>query len=245
MLWKPEPMWAGLDAFVIGGGDSLRTFDFSLLIGERTVGCNNAYAHGPKICNICIFGDKKWFDVHHERLEVYVNKGGFVVTNDNKLANCKVPWLHRMERRPRGLYLDALGWNTNTGSSAVNLALILGARTVYLLGFDRKLKKGRPNWHDELIDKPSQETYQRMNSTEGYMARDLNTKFPGRKVINVTDNSTLPHWPKVPISEFWNERKKDGRDSNDVRQDGGRPGSGNTAAGPAAQAVSGRRKVAG
>lgn len=65
MRWVPDKIWDGLECFIIGGGRSLKEgFDFDKLIGEKTIGCNDAYKLGPKICNICIFGDKKWLDVH-------------------------------------------------------------------------------------------------------------------------------------------------------------------------------------
>ena len=111
-----------------------------------------------------------------------------------------------MPRQNKGLHVDALGWNTNTGASAINLALILGAKMVYLLGFDRHLTKGESNWHKNNLDKNNMETYHRMNSTDGYMKKDLKIKFSGCEIINVNDNSDLSHWPKISFAKFWNER---------------------------------------
>lgn len=209
MHWQPEPLWEGLDAFIIGGGHSLREFDFDLLKHEHVIGCNNAYQFGPEICNICIFGDRTWLDHHKNRLQNYVDKGGFVVTNDTHLANTGLPWLHWTRRRVRGLHLDALGWNRNTGASAINLGLLLGAVNVYLLGFDRTIDKVKgPNWHTEILDKPDANVHRRMSIADAYMKRDLKSKFPGRQVWNVTDASDLNVWPKISTETFWSERKQ-------------------------------------
>ena len=245
MLWKPEKLWDGSEVFIIGGGDSLRSFEFNLLTNEKTIGCNNAYQFGPTICNICIFGDKKWFDHHQPGLERYVKKGGFVITNDRKLESSKLPWLHYMPRKPKGLHLDALGWNANTGASAMNLALLMGAKKVYLLGFDRFVKKGRPNWHDHLIDKPNPDVYPRMNAPEGYCVRDLAKKFPGCTVINLTEHSELPHWPKQSVIEFFNERKRNGRVSETDGRIGGDTHIADTAADSGFEEVPGSVKIAG
>lgn len=215
MLWEPEKLWDGEEAFIIGGGRSLLTnrFDFDVLRDEKVIGCNNAYQYGPRICNICIFGDRTWLlghatmPGHQDRVAEYVEAGGFVVTNDNHMSGSSLVWLHWMRRRLKGLHTDALGWNKNTGASAINLALILGAQTVYLLGFDRFLTDGKPNWHDELMDKPSQKLYEGMNYCDARMKRDLKSKFPNRQVINVTDHSNYDVWPKVPLTGFFEQRK--------------------------------------
>jgi hypothetical protein len=208
MLWNPTRMWEGLDAFIIGGGNSLRHgFDFNVLVNEKTIGCNNAYRYGPAICNICVFGDTKWFLKHRVDLAKFAHSGGMVVTNQSACVRYKDSWLLYVKRRSRGLHIDALGWNTNTGSPAINLALILGAKNVYLLGFDRKLsEEGRPNWHDDLIDKPDGQNYVRMNNCDKSMQKDLAVKFPGQSIINVNDDSNLTLWPTIPLAEFFSER---------------------------------------
>lgn len=211
MLWVPQKLWNG-DAFIIGGGDSLRGFDFSRLNGEHVVGCNDAYKLGRETCNICIFGDERFLQAHQKRLAEYVKSGGFVVTNDTHLEASRISWLNWMRKRARGLHHDALGWNLNTGASAINLALLLGAENVYLLGFDRQLgKNDSPNYHDEILIQPKPETYPKMNMADAYMKRDLKKKFPGCHVWNVTDKSKLDVWPKIPAEQFWSERKRNER----------------------------------
>jgi hypothetical protein len=111
-----------------------------------------------------------------------------------------------MGRSSQGLHRNSLGWNRNTGAGAVNLALLLGARRVFLLGFDMHLSGGRPNWHNQLIDKPDKNCYVRFAKDFKYVARDLPIKFPGCEVINVTDDSDLNCFPKVGTKEFWSSR---------------------------------------
>jgi hypothetical protein len=208
--WTPEPVWEGQDVFVIGGGDSLRTFDFERLRNEKTVGCNNAYLRGPEICNVCIFGDEKWFKHHLQKpgkaLERYA-RTAILVTNASQLQGAREPWLKIMGRQSKGLHTDSLGWNTNTGASALNLALLLGGQRIFLLGFDMQLSKdGKPNYHDDLIDRPDPAVYARMIEAFGKVKRDWVAKFHTREIINVTNDSKLPFFPKVNADEFWRQR---------------------------------------
>lgn len=223
MLWQPEKIWDGCEVFVVGGGTSLEHFDFELIKSEKIIGCNDWYKVGPEICNICFFGDQKWLKVHEKYLVDYVKAGGIVVTNDRHLKGSRIPWLMWMPRERRGLHTNALGWCGNSGNAAINLALILGAKIVYLLGFDRfKGHKGLMNPKRyrlralDMPDSPRNPLFSRWHASEGYAKKDLANKFPNCQVINVSDNTKLKHWPIVSLKEFF-ERRKNGRLNNTVK----------------------------
>lgn len=204
--WIPEAKWEGDDAFIIGGGPSLRDFDWKLLKDELTIGCNNAYVLGADVCKICIFGDAKWFRKHRDKLAEYK---GVLFTNSKQFSHTKIEWLWTMPRKAKGLGARALGWNSNTGAAAVNLALVLGAKRIFLLGFDMHLSEdGNPNWHDALMDKPNAAVYEKFVVEFTSVSIDCKKLFPGREIINVTDNSDLDVFPKVGCEEFWKERVK-------------------------------------
>jgi len=206
--WTPEAKWQGQDAFIIGGGHSLESFDFNLLKPEGilTIGCNDAYLRGSDICNICFFADNKWWKEHKVQLEQFK---GAVFTNCPQLQKNTTSWLWIMGRHDRGLSLTALGWNHNTGAGAVNLALLLGAKRIFLLGFDMHLSRnGRSNWHNNNLDKPNKKIYLRFLKGFERLKKDLPEKFPGREIINITDDSSLNIFPKIAVKKFWNERVK-------------------------------------
>jgi len=211
--WNPEPIWQGQDAFIIGGGPSLRNFDWELLRDENTIGCNNAFRLGPEICKVCVFVDRKFlYDGKKPRVGVYEELAKFtgpVVTNCNQLIGCNEPWIKIMQRQTRGLHRDALGYNASSGATAINLALLFGANNIYLLGFDMHLDdNNNPNWHNFQIDKPSKDVYARMLVAFGYVNRDLKEKFPNCSVVNVTDDSSLIVFPKIGTKEFWAKHQR-------------------------------------
>lgn len=205
--WTPEAKWEGEDVFIIGGGDSLREqgFDWSLLEEELTIGCNSAFTLGEKVCKICIFGDAKWFRKYQSELQKFK---GIVFTNVSQLYRTKLNWLWTMPRKGKGLSATALGWNSNTGAAAINLALILGAQQIFLLGFDMHLsKEGRSNWHNNLMGKQKKAVYEKFIEAFTRVSIDLKKLFPGREVINITDDSDLDIFPKISCKQFWSERK--------------------------------------
>ena len=211
--WIPQPMWQGQEAFVIGGGPSLRDFDWDLLRDENTVGCNNAFRLGPEICKVCVFVDRKFiFDKpNHPRKGFYDELSRFpnpVITNDSQLKHREESWLLWMRRQPKGLHRDALGFNANCGATAVNVALLLGASTIYLLGVDMHLGGDKePNWHNHVIDKANEQVYARMITSFGHVKKDLELKFPGCQIFNINKNSSLKMFPILDPDIFWAKRK--------------------------------------
>jgi len=201
-LWNPKPEWKGQDVFIIGGGTSLENFDWSLLTDKLTIGCNMAFSLGFEICKICCFGDVKFFNKYKEQMKSY---RGFLFTNHSSLLHYnKEPVIWTMKRQAFGFHTDAFGWNYNTGSIAINLALILGASNIYLLGFDMHLsKEKKANWHDKGLDRPNELVYKRMMECLAKSAKDIEDKFPGQNVFNITDNSSLNVFPKISTKMFW------------------------------------------
>lgn len=202
-VWTPTPEWQGQEAYLIGGGSSLASFDFSRLQGKNVIGCNAAFHLGKEIVPICIFGDSSWFHKQKWALEAY---GGRVVTNAPGLEHLKAKWLFPMNRIRDGVHSgDTLGWNYSTGAAAINLAISLGARTIFLLGYDLGYSAaGKSHWHNYHTDKkPKEETYKRFIRGFQAVKADLDRKYPDASVWNVTDGSSLlPVFPRLSFLRF-------------------------------------------
>ena len=205
-IWRPDNKWEGEDVFIIGGGDSLRNFDWSLLKDERTIGCNDAFLLGEETCKICMFGDAPWFRRHKTELAKFK---GIVFTNATQLYRTQLSWLWTTQRESKGLSKRSIAWNDNTGAAAVNLALLLGAKRIFLLGFDmHSSKEGNTNWHSKSKNKIKKDVYVKFLIGFTQLNIALKKKFPGREIINVTDDSDLDLFPKIACEKFWVERKK-------------------------------------
>jgi hypothetical protein len=213
MKWIPKEFWKDEDVLIIGGGPSIKDLPWNLLWPEHTIGCNTAFTLGIESCEICVFGDMAWWKVFKDDLEKYE---GMVFTNILEFhTECNhfkcPPWVWTMERRVNGLHRDALGWNGNTGSVAINLALIAGAKNIYLLGFDMKRINNKPNWHDRIIrpEATKPDVYKMFTHQFKFVSRDWRLKFPDRKIFNVTRDSGLDQkiFPWIDPDVFWASRK--------------------------------------
>jgi hypothetical protein len=209
-VWTPTEDWKGQDVFIIGGGSSLRGFDWTRLHSELTIGCNTAFTLGSQVCKVCVFGDPAWFEKFKGDLEGYRGK---VFTNAPSFLTgplSKIPWVWTMPRSPRGLHRESLGWNGHTGSIAINLALLLGAKRVFLLGFDMKHIQGKSNWHDYIIRpyaiRPV--VYRSFVRDFREIMKGWKQNFSDREIWNVTADSDLPATmiPWWSPESFWRDR---------------------------------------
>jgi len=204
--WFPSPIWSDQSCYIIGGGPSLKGFPWEVLCGSNVLGCNAALYLGPEVVSILIFGDARFLHQHRPALDKYAEAGGVVVSPSHRLTKFNPPpYIKSMRKTLNGLSTNALGWNGNTGASAINLALLLGANPIYLLGFDMGLSpEGEKNYHNAYNDKPNPKTYKRFLGNMDKVARDLKEKFPGRHVINLEDGtSALNVFPKESLSEHF------------------------------------------
>lgn len=208
--WTAPKLWPGNTAFILGGGPSLDDMDLTPLHARRCVGTNDAYAKGQWV-DAVVFGDTGWYNIHNvdwiERPDGFHHLGfrrysGLKVTNNVALLGR--PGIKVMERKNVGLSMNqrCLAWNFNTGAAAINLAVLLGAARVVLLGFDMKLGKGRrSNWHHNLKDKPNAEVYPKFLKWFRQLHKEWQAKCPEVAIVNATPGSALKLFPMVDYEE--------------------------------------------
>lgn len=199
-FWVPSNEWEGSDAYVIGGGPSLRGFDWAQLKGKHTIGCNFAFRLGAEVCALCFFSDIEFFAAAEQELRVFK---GRAVTHCHSLTSRGEPWLLKLRRMPRGLHTGGtLGFGNNSGCGAVNLALSLGARRVFMLGFDctpPATPQAQTHWHDWRLQAPKAGLYDKFMGGWQAVAADLPRVFPGRQIINLNPDSAIPFFPKATL----------------------------------------------
>jgi hypothetical protein len=201
MNWPFPPIWKDETVFILGGGPSVSDFPTHVLNTKKVIGCNNAYVYGEGIVDLLIFGDEKWYEYH--RLDGWItNFRNPVISNCFDMKD--VPGVIWAPRKNNGYFIDALGWNGNTGSSAINLALILGAKRICLVGFDMKFStEGFSNWHPNFVDTPVQANYDRYLKAMGETVSQIEEKWPGVEIINLNPDSALNLFPKMSWKQYF------------------------------------------
>jgi hypothetical protein len=201
--------WARRRAFIIGGGPSLKSFDWSLLSGELCLGTNMAFLHGPcanLVSDISLMdrlmGDSRWHQYRGVKVwlnsEAPLEKGRYpdvLELPECVDMRCMPAWSRSLAK---GLYRS-----TNTGASALNLVDVLGANPIYLLGFDMVgagLGAGKTdNWHNEYAEKKKEDWVYR-TFIEDF---EKNLKNIRASVYNLNPASKLKCFPFAGLEEVF------------------------------------------
>lgn len=140
----PMGAWSGEACFIVGGGPSLNGFDFDALLGNgRIIAVNAAYRVLP-FADILFFSDKRFHEWNCESSEFIDFQGEVVSTHCGVLRGRPDIRQIRNVAGPVSNAPDGLA-GRSSGSRALNLAYLLGASPIYLLGFDMR---PNGNWHD-------------------------------------------------------------------------------------------------
>jgi hypothetical protein len=179
-------IYEGQTVTIIGGGPSLKGFNFNRL-RPPVIGTN----HTPKFhpSDILVAIDARFHDREATFLDYYKGlKVTYSPTTRTDFIMAKLDAVHPNE-----------DWHilraNLSGYFALALALHLGAARVILLGFDGGYDK-EPNWHPYAYFGPGMNTY---NDTNKYY--DF---YKDRNVVNVGMDSRIEAFRKVPLeSNFY------------------------------------------
>lgn len=156
----PDGLWAGWRCFIVGGGPSLKSFDFEQLRGERVIVVNKAFFDVP-FADIMFAMDRPFLDLI---MQGKLNKDGKDYQRAFESFEGAKLWLDISNYSyPLFVYsipsAGEIGWTKslkeglyhgqNSGYGALNLAMVLGADPIYLLGYDcSRGPAGEKNYHD-------------------------------------------------------------------------------------------------
>ena len=201
-----EPnQWQGKPAFVIGGGSSLRGFDFSQLQDDRwrTIGANAAYRHNP---DVVVAMDLRFLELVKDRPEWRDSPSIKVVTKscvrEKKDLGGPLYWMATTNDDLDGWsreFVGGLKGTNNTGAFALQIADVLGADPIFLLGFDMYGDgKKTANYH---------EVYPPSWSANACVYDQYNSSFipalqhARARVVNCNPKSNLYFFPKCEIRD--------------------------------------------
>lgn len=195
----PDGAWKGRRCFIIGGGPSLKGFDFNRLRGEHVIAVNAAFYNAP-FADIMFAMDR---DLLTKLMAGKVGKesGESYRQAFADFAGAKV-WLDVEGNYPG---VDTVpnaghtGWSKslaaglcngqNSGYGALNLAMILGADPIYLLGYDcSKGKDGEKNFHNAYTGGGNPDA---MNIFKREIEAGAQLLDGSRKIVNLNPDSAL------------------------------------------------------
>jgi hypothetical protein len=125
-------IFEGQAVYIIGGGPSLKDFDFSLLEHLNVIAINKAFLSYPE-SNVLFFMDKRFYKWYEKEIDLF--KG---LKFTNKPVPVKEDIINLKDTGKEGLETDpfCIRHGNNSGYGAINLAFLMGAKRIYLLGYD-------------------------------------------------------------------------------------------------------------
>jgi hypothetical protein len=208
----PDNSWKDKPCFIIGGGPSLKDFDWTKLKGKRTIGINLAYLkHDPTIIFSMDTRFLNWLEQKYygpEALDLFwrspayrVWLATYVISLPGDIHLVKVYKNYNAGLRGFTWSMkDGIGHGNNSGYAALNLAVCLGANPIYLLGFDCSHENGKSHWHKGHPVKQSEVTVQKFIFYFEKASQLLKSK--GIRVINLNPESGLNCFPKMDPGEI-------------------------------------------
>lgn len=195
--WKvPVDEWHGEAAFILGGGPSLRGFDAEQLRGRgRIIAVNDAGLHMAPWADMLFFADRRWLEWNADKL--HLHQGRIVSRRRPAVMDDIIYWLSftpgRLSTNPHEV------GGLCGGSSAINIAYLLGASPIVLLGFD--MRPG--NWHENHKRPPAR------NSHAFKFIPALEKMAPALegRVLNATPGSALTCFPMASLEDIINGQR--------------------------------------
>ena len=202
--------WGDAPVFCVGGGPSLYGFNFERLRGHgHIVAVNQAIFDAPCECGVSV--DHIFVRNYADRLKVLVSKQTLYLSIGNEWWKANIPLIEGaiyLKSLPRtgitaGLSFDpeALTRAPTSGFAALNIAVLKGAKRIYLLGYDYSVTGSRNHYHDAYTwHHPAQDQSWPVWARH-YESAAKDCSAHGVEVINASPDSALTYFRKMTIDE--------------------------------------------
>ena len=197
--------------FIVGGGPSLNNFDWTLLEDKNVLVLNRGLEKLPNALAL-LWNDVKFHKDNEERIKnfpgIKITTTRYMKPGSSHPCDCDIVWVKGRNYLSdfRGTIEESpylINQGSNTGYSALNVAYHLGAKTIYLLGYDMKIDKDKTNWHNGYPNQISltpkmMKTFLMVfqGSNELYKEKDI-------KIYNVNNNSELTEFETKSLEEVF------------------------------------------
>ena len=142
---KVEPIWKNETVYLIGGGTSLKSFKWNSLNGKRTIAINKAFFTYP-LADALYWTDGRIYAWYKREINKF-NGLKFTIRPRNDYEG-EIKVLRKGNTLGLEEARDRLAHGNNSGYAAINLAYLLGAKRIILLGYDMKNDGKSGHFHD-------------------------------------------------------------------------------------------------
>jgi len=208
--------------FVVGGGPSLNGFDFSRLNGFDTIAINKVVEYIPNPTYF-ITTDYSYFikaSLPVSRIKQKTSKVYFVANMSHdymKLHNGQIVDTRRnfiyedlyqydgviksLNKSGFGSSINEFSHGENSGHCGIQLALLLGYKKIYLLGFDLN-NEGQTHFHQSYREIDQKSFKQRVGGYGETLLKSLADYKGSQQIINLSAQSILQSSPHIKTESF-------------------------------------------
>jgi hypothetical protein len=201
----------GQDVFIVAGGYSVKTTNIDYLHDKNTIAINDAYKILPN-ASALFWCDNSWCGRESDGLKQHVTTHRF---HPRKYASTHID---QDIRGPAGSTIlnkiDDYGYapdinevcGNNGGTQCLNFAINLGARKIYLIGYDMRddpLARGVTHWHEDHELVIRHDTYSRLFIPSIVsLNKDVRRLGINVEIINCSRTSAIPCFKKEIVREL-------------------------------------------
>lgn len=211
-----EGAWEGETCAIVGGGPSLKAFDWTLLKDRvNVIVVNRAFINVPT-ADIWFTEDARVItDLWGQKLREFKGLKVWNCLQPSEIENVqavdpsiKILKTTRKDKFWSRKFADGLSYSSNSGVGAVNIAWLMGADVIYMLGFDCRTDGLRmENYHQDYKHDPMWEVGSNAadnfkSDFEGWVAPHVKD----REVISVVNPAyptALTCWETMAYEEFY------------------------------------------
>jgi len=208
--------------FVVGGGPSLNGFDFTTLNGFDTIAINKAVEYIPNPTYF-VTTDYSYFvkaSLPIDRIKLKTYRSYFIANMSHdymKLKNGQIVDTRRnfiyedlykyngviqsYNKTGFGTSLNEFSHGENSGHCGIQLALLLGYKKIYLLGFDLN-SEGQSHFHQSYREVDQQSFKQRVGGYGETLLKSLADYKGSQQIINLSSQSILVSSPYIKTESF-------------------------------------------
>jgi hypothetical protein len=182
--------------YIIGGGPSLKNFNFANLKGHKTIAINKSILFHND-ADVLYWTDSRFYTWYKNDIDnfnglKFALKPGSQYTSDINILKKGIP--HGLEKDP-----GVLAHGYNSGYAAINLAYHLGASRIVLLGFDMHNTNKDTHFHDGYPASAASNYIYKDKFIPGFKELERCLRIEGVTVFNASPHSQLNVFPKITL----------------------------------------------
>ena len=188
--------------YIIGGGTSLKNFDWELLVDKNVLSINRAFQKVPWAI-ATFWTDSRFYKWYAKELKRF--KGTKIACRWSQIYTDDVIFARSTGGNGIDDYPYHIRAGNNSGFAALNVAYHLGAKRIYLLGYDMKSSdKIGTHWHEGYVTAHNHDIYERAMIKDFIKVNESYGK-KGIKIFNANMDSSLNYIEKCSIEDAIND----------------------------------------